>query len=170
MSIFNKKDYDNSNGIQSSIFGPPSWFVLHVTSFNYPVKPTKDDKAHYKTWLLSYRYTLPCLYCRQNFVTNLKSAGFCDNVFKNRDTFSRFIYKLHNCVNKMLGKTIKISYIEVRDRYENFRSRCGKDDINKKAKEKSCSTSLHGKKSKCIINIVPKSSKKNNFKVDPKCL
>ena len=121
MSIFEKRDYESSNGMQSSIFGPPLWFSLHITSFNYPVKPTAEDKINYKTWLLSHRYTLPCGYCRKNFDNNIKKAGFNDSCMKNRETFSKFIYKLHNCINKMLGKNIEISYEEVRDRYENFR-------------------------------------------------
>ena len=183
MSIFSKKDYESSNGIQSSVFGPATWFVLHITSFNYPVKPTKEDKEHYKAWLLSFQYTLPCGYCRKNFSNNLKMAGFNDACMKNREAFSKFIYKLHNCVNKMLGKNIKISYEEVRDRYENFRSRCSEEEILEeqkkkqssqptyagKKKEKGCVGSLHGKKSKCLIQIVPKTSKKIGFKVDKQC-
>ena len=43
---------------------------------------------------------------------------------KSRDTFSRYIYKLHETVNKLLGKKSGLSYCDVRERYEHFRSRC----------------------------------------------
>ena len=44
---------------------------------------------------------------------------------KNRDTFSRYIYNLHELVNKMLKKKSGLTYADVRKRYEHFRARCG---------------------------------------------
>lgn len=176
-SIFTQKDFNSSNGMSTSIFGPLIWQTLHIISFNYPVKPTDMDKKHYKEWLLSYEHTLPCIYCRMNFQKNLQKTKFNDSVFTNRDTFSRFIYKLHNCVNTMLGKKVNITYEEVRDRYEHFRSRCNevertkemKEKEKKIKKEKTCDVSLHGTKSKTIIRVVPKTSKLSGFKMDKKC-
>ena len=77
----------------------------------------------------------------------------------------------------MLGKHIKISYDEVRDRYEHFRSRCSesekKSDIikqqTKSKRERGCNDSLYGSKSKCVIHIVPKNSKAVGFKMNAKC-
>lgn len=177
MSIFTDKDFNSSNGMQTSIFGPSIWFNLHLISFNYPINPTEDDKNYYTTFLMSFKHVLPCVYCRNNFENNLKRAKFNSGVMANRDTFSRFIYRLHNCVNEMLGKNIRISYEEVRDRYEHFRSRCNEQEhrieiLNKQnllKKEKKCEGSLYGSKSKCIIQIVPKHSTKDTFKMDSKC-
>jgi hypothetical protein len=107
----------------------------------------------------------------------MQMAGFNPSVMTNRDTFSRFIYRLHNCINDMLGKKIKIPYEEVRDRYEHFRARCNEKEKKSEIllqqlyekKEKGCSDSLYGTKSKSIIRVVPKSSKIENFKINPKC-
>lgn len=177
MSIFTQKDYDSNNGMQSSIFGPPIWHSLHMISFNYPTEPTELDKINYTNFLLAYEHVLPCVYCRTNFKSNLKKANFNPGVMKNRDTFSRFIYRLHNSVNEMLGKTIQISYDEVRERYEHFRARCDeKESIQKileaqkkNKKEKGCDNSLYGSKSKCVLRIVPKTSKMETFTMDRKC-
>jgi hypothetical protein len=177
MSIFTDRDFNSGNGMQSSIFGPNLWFNLHLISFNYPVNPTDADKKHYKDFLLNWEFTLPCVYCRTNFKKNLEMAGFCDDVMSNRYTFSYFIYDLHNCVNDMLGKNIKISYEEVRNKFENFRSRCSEKErtielkqIEKKVKkEKGCNSSLYGTKSKSIIKIVPLTSKISSLTIDPKC-
>ena len=117
MSIYSNSNYNSNNGMQTSMFGP-IWFALHMISFNYPVNPTKADKINYMTYINSYKYVLPCIYCRNNFDENLKKAKFGIDVMKNRYTFSKFVYNLHNIVNKMLKKDIKISYNEVRDRYE----------------------------------------------------
>ena len=94
---------------------------------------------------------------------------------KNRESFSRYIYNLHELVNKMLNKKSDLTYNDVRERYEHFRSRCllpvipiPIKKINKK--EKGCTEPLYGKKSKCIINIVPKDKKMESFVMDPKCV
>lgn len=175
-SIFKDTDYNNSNGMQTSIWGPNLWFVLHTISFNYPVKPTNIEKKHYENFIMSLQHVLPCIYCRDNFKANLAKVKFSPSVMRNRSTFSKFIYDLHNCVNIMLNKTEYITYEEVRDRYENFRSRCSREEVDKVAKiqfknikEKECSESLYGKKSKTIIQIVPKTSKKKGFVLNSKC-
>lgn len=173
MSIYTKKDYNSNNGMQTSLFGP-IWFTLHLISFNYPVNPTQQDKVNYMNFIKSFKYTLPCVYCRNNLESNLKKINFNMNSMKNRETFSRSIYDLHNCVNKMLNKKIKISYNEVRDRYESFRSRCDETQLNKDVKfiqvkynknnkEKKCENSLYGVKGKAVIEIIPKKSKKKTF-------
>ena len=75
----------------------------------------------------------------------------------------------------MLGKKSGLTYSAVRDRYEHFRARCLKNEKEKKEikggniLEKGCVDSLYGKKSKCVLHIVPKESKIKSFKMDPKC-
>ena len=130
--VFTKTDYESNNGMSTSVFGPPIWFSLHMMSFNYPVNPTDIDKANYREYLLALGKVLPCSHCRNNFSNNLKSAGFNKGVFKDRDTFSKFVYKLHNVVNDRLGSKTKISYNDVRDRFEHFRSRCPDKNIKKR--------------------------------------
>ena len=94
---------------------------------------------------------------------------------RNRETFSKFIYKLHETVNKMLGKKSGLSYCDVRERYEHFRARCVDNPkmarINKtRKKEKGCTEPLYGKKSKCVIKIVPKDDRVKSFQMDKKCI
>ena len=98
---------------------------------------------------------------------------------KNRGTFSRYIYELHELVNKMLGKKSNLSYCDVRERYEHFRSRCTEEkpkifkfkrSQTRRKKEKGCTEPLYGKKSKCVINIVPQEDKIATFQMDKKCV
>ena len=175
--IYNKKDYKSGDGMLTSVWGPSLWHYLHVISFNYPNKPTILQKCKYKQLLLNLQYTLPCKYCRINLVNNFKKYPLDDKVFENRNNFSRYIYNLHECINKMLGKSSNLTYCEVRDRYEHFRSRCTIDKPklfnfkkDKSKKEKGCVTPMYGKKSKCVINIVPQEKKCKTFKIDKKCL
>jgi hypothetical protein len=180
--VFNKKEYGSGDGMLTSVWGPGLWHYLHVISFNYPINPTKIQKNKYKQMLLNLQSTLPCKYCRVNLKNNFKKFSLKDEIFENRNNFSRYVYNLHELINKMLGKKSNLTYCDVRDRYEQFRSRCVldkpkifkyKSDFNKTKKtkeENGCTTPLYGKKSKCVINIVPQEKKCKTFKIDKKCL
>jgi hypothetical protein len=177
--LFNKKDYLSGDGMLTSVWGPSMWHYLHIISFNYPNNPTKILKQKYKQFLLNLQYTLPCKYCRINLKNNFKKFPLKYEIFENRDKFSRYIFNLHELINKMLGKKSNLSYCDVRERYEQFRSRCVldkptifkyKNNFNKTKKEKGCTTPLYGKKSKCVINIVPQETKCKTFNIDKQCL
>ena len=76
---------------------------------------------------------------------------------------------MHEIINKKLGKVSGLTYEQVRDRFEHFRSRCISEPKNMVI-EKGCTEPLYGVKSKCIINIVPKDKKIESFVMDPKCV
>jgi hypothetical protein len=89
---------------------------------------------------------------------------------KNRNTFSRYVYNLHEVVNKMLCKKSNLTYEEVRERYEHFRSRCSTKK-HKRAPEKGCTEPIYSKqKSKCVLRIVPDSEKCETLEIDKTCL
>ena len=129
--VFQEQDFNSSDGMLTYVWGPSLWHFLHTMSFNYPVKPTKEDKVNYMNFIKSLQNILPCKYCRINLKKNLKDAKFSVKKMKDRNTFSQYIYDLHNHINKMLGKKNTVSYEEVRIRYENFRSRCSTKKNNK---------------------------------------
>ena len=180
--VYTKKDFKSGDGMLTSVWGPSLWHTLHTISFNYPVKPTKKDKDNYKRFILSLKHVLPCKYCRLNFVKNLKDVPLNDKALKNRANFSRWMYNMHEHINKMLGKKSGLKYCDVRERYEHFRARCTKDietvkvveiipkNKTRKKKEKGCVEPLFGKKSKCVIKIVPKDTKTPTFQMDKKCI
>ena len=93
---------------------------------------------------------------------------------KNRNTFSKYIYDLHELINKMLKKKSNLSYEDVRERYEHFRARCNKGKVIRtikttKKSEKGCVDPLYGVKSKCILHIVPQQTKCETFQMNKKC-
>ena len=166
--VFTDDDYNSGDGMMTSIWGPPMWFILHTISFNYPIEPTKEQKKKYYIFYANLKNILPCKYCRDNLVNNLKKMPLTMDVFESRHTLSKYVYELHECVNTMLGKESGLSYEDVRERYEHFRSRClTKPSI--KGIENGCTEPKYGVKSKCILNIVPKDSRKSSIKIDPRC-
>ena len=187
---YSRQDYKSGDGMLTSVWGPSLWHSLHTISFNYPVEPSDKQKKKYREFMLSLEHVLPCKYCRINYKKNLKALPLTMKEMESRDTFSLWVYKLHEHVNEMLKKKSGLSYDDVRDRYEHFRARCTDKSAKKKAtvkyikvdfktrkrmkkkqckirkktrkyrkKEKGCTTPYYGKKSKCVIKIVPKESK-----------
>jgi len=178
--VFKKGDYYSGDGFVTKIWGPAIWHFLHTISFNYPVNPTEEDKKNYRDFILSLQHVLPCKYCRINLKTNFRQMPLKISSMKNRETFSRYIYELHELVNKMLDKKSGLSYCDVRERYEHFRSRCTEENpklfqysklkTKKNKKEKGCTEPLYGKKSKCIIKIVPQDVRGESIQIDKKCI
>jgi hypothetical protein len=184
--IYNKDDFNSSDGMLTSVWGPSMWHYLHTMSFNYPVNPTKKDKISYKNFILNLKNVLPCKWCRINLNNNLKQLPLTNKDMENRHNFSLYVYKLHELINDMLGKKSGLSFEDVRERYEHFRAHCTieldkktiinlsnkiKSNKNKtKKKEKGCTKPLYGKKSKCIIKIVPQEQKCETFQIDKLCI
>ena len=183
VKIYKKSEYNSGDGMLTTVWGPSLWHFLHTMSFNYPVEPTQEEKTQYRNYILSLRHILPCKYCRTNLKTNFKQLPITMDTMKNRDTFSRYVYDLHEHINKMLHKKSNLTFCEVRERYEHFRARCtseqkpilfkydpGEKVTPKSDMEKGCTEPLYGKKSKCIIKIVPQEMKEETFQMDEECI
>jgi hypothetical protein len=180
---FTSEDYESDNGMMTSIWGPATWHFLHTISFNYPTKPSQEQKQQYRDFVLSLRNVLPCGKCRKNLAKNFQKLPLTMAAMESRDTFSRYMYNLHKTVNTMLGKTTPMTYEYVRDMYEHFRARCagtsglkhrsggGGGSGTKKAgvsSEKGCVIPYYGKKQKCILQIVPFEKRCKTFRIHGK--
>lgn len=197
--VFRSDDYKSDNGFLTSVWGPSLWFTLHIISLNYPTDPTAEDKRQYKKFFDSLQHVLPCGICRQNLCSNLSCTGYGPHVFDSRTTLARFVHKLHQCVNKMLGKKYTVPFEEMRDTYENFRARCNLASNSKSAtcrrlrereqrkannnnntrrtrrrtraaKEGGCTDPITGIKSKCTLQIVPIDRCVDSLNIDAQCL
>lgn len=171
--IYTQEDFDSGDGMLTAVWGPAMWHYLHTMSFNYPVNPSHSDKMHYMNFVKSLVHVLPCKYCRMNLKKNLKKMPITIGTMKSRDTFSKYIYDLHEYINTMLKKKSGLTYEEVRERYEHFRARCvinPKEVESKVEISKGCTEPLFGTKSKCLIRIVPIDEKKPTFEVNKLCI
>jgi hypothetical protein len=187
-TVYSEDDYHSNDGMLTGVWGPAMWHYLHTMSFNYPVHPTKENKEHYRDFVLNLQNVLPCGKCRKNLVKNFKKLPLKIDHMESRKTFSKYIYDLHEVVNKMLGKKSGLTFEMVRERYEHFRARCAKSNkklrkkLNKTLrkvkfakkltfiKEKGCTVPLYGEKSKCILKIVPDDTKCDTLEIDNRCL
>lgn len=176
--VFTRKHYSSNDGMLTTVWGPSTWHLLHTMSFNYPIAPSCDEKRHYRDFVLQLQYVLPCGKCRKNLKKNFKKLPLLWKHMENRAAFSLYIYKFHELINKMLGKKSGLSYADVRERYEHFRSRCAKslEELKREHEEaldrgeKGCTEPLYGEKSKCILKIVPQNHSDETFSIDDKCI
>ena len=51
---FTRKDYNSKDGMLTRVWGPSMWHILHTISFNYPLKPTHQDKINYRKFILQF--------------------------------------------------------------------------------------------------------------------
>jgi len=174
--VFTKKNYNSGDGMLTSVWGPSMWHYLHTMSFNYPIEPTEKQKKCYRQFIVNLCHTLPCGHCRKNLTNNLKAYPLTDDCLKNREAFSRYIFGLHETVNKMLGKKSGLTYCQIRERYEHFRARCTEENgkifkfRKTKKRERGCTEPMYGQKAKGVIKIVPQEKKCDTLQIDSKCL
>jgi hypothetical protein len=178
ISTYSQKDYESNDGMLTTVWGPSMWHYLHTMSFNYPVKPSCVEKERYRNFVLSLKYVLPCGKCRKNLCNNFQKLPLKMSHMSSRATFSKYIYDLHELINTMLNKKSGLTYDQIKERYEHFRSRCTKSIKNvtkkkktmEKNKENGCTEPLYGEKSKGVLRIVPQSEKCESLEVDEKCI
>lgn len=174
--IFTEENYNSNDGFLTRIWGAPAWHFLHTISFNYPNHPTIQQKQQYRHFILNLKNVLPCGKCRENLIKNFKKLPLTMSSMKNRYTFSHYVYQLHELINKMLCKKSGLTYQDVKERYEHFRARCktqkknDKKNTLKSKKHSGCIVPLYGKKSKCVLKIIPDDEKCESLEIDKSCL
>ncbi|MCJ7637424.1 MAG: Erv1/Alr family FAD-linked sulfhydryl oxidase [Nitrososphaeraceae archaeon] len=95
-----------------NIWGQKFWFMMHVTSFEYPLKPNKSDKKHYKNFYEDLKYVLPCEECRHNYSKHIREEPLSSRVLKSRKNLFLWTVKIHNKVNKATGaKNVDPAYV-----------------------------------------------------------
>ena len=121
------------SGLLTKIWGPHMWVTLHSITFCYPLQPTEEDKIKYKKFFQIVGDMLPCFHCRESYNDFIKCGitRLDDDVFENRESLTKWLYYLHEAVNKKLGVDYGVSYEDVVIRYESYRASCNKDNNDK---------------------------------------
>jgi len=99
-----------------TFWGPHGWIFLHSITFNYPTEPNGHDKQVHIDFFNSLQHVLPCEKCAHHYSQHISKYPVEDAV-KDRDTFIRWLIKIHNLVNESLGKRTW-TYEEVIDDYK----------------------------------------------------
>lgn len=115
----------SNNGLVTKIWGPPSWKFLHCVTYGYPVEPTPEQKKDYKQYFELIAKILPCGACRDSYNKFIHEGDtkLNDTVMNNRNSLTKWFYKLHQKVNKKLNIDYGSTYKNVTQRYEGYRAK-----------------------------------------------
>lgn len=127
----------DENGLITKIWGPHAWMTLHSIAYCYPLHPTEKDRNTYYNFFHSVGDVLPCFFCRKSYKEFIQSGNtkLDHNVLQDRETLTKWLYYVHEAVNKKLGIDYGVSYEDVSNRYNSYRAVCTEAEIKKKLKE-----------------------------------
>lgn len=145
-----------TNGFMTKVWGPPMWMIMHMITLNYTEKKKKETKKFFE----SLTGVLPCKKCRSNYTKIIRNGPLklTDAVFKNRNTLSLWLFKVHNQVQKDIFKNTsslknkpeytnsQSDYQKAMKKYERFRAKC-------KVKDHGCITPAKGASLRSEIHI-----------------
>lgn len=158
--------------LQTNVWGPPQWLILHLLALTYPNSPSQDDRLKYAQRIRSTLETLPCSICQRNVAKNVAHLGLgtpevlpttealaASPYFESSDTLFYFTFRLHNEVNAMLKKPIvpESQYTRIRHQYQLAYAKSS-SCADPTAGEAGCTTPADGYKP-CMtrIALVPRS-------------
>lgn len=84
--------------MDTRFWGPSGWRLLHSITFAY--NPTLDKKS-IEQLFRTLPFVLPCKFCRASLQTYME-ADPLEPALESRDTLTRWLWRIHNCVNAKL--------------------------------------------------------------------
>ena len=88
-----------------SVWGPPFWFSLHISSLYYPEEASPIVRERMKNRILAIPYEIPCSLCRPHASSYIeKNREKLDEIVSGRDGLFKFYVDFHNEVNARYGK------------------------------------------------------------------
>ena len=97
-------------------YGSSIWNTLHYISFGYPDNPSDQDKKNIKNFFISLSYVFPCKKCEKSYQEYLY---FNDDVLKNKNNLTYWLYELHKKINRKIGIYYDISFDDLKNKFIN---------------------------------------------------
>jgi len=86
-----------------AVWGPIFWMTIHIVALGYSDTPSYSEKRAVKEFYEGLQFLIPCPKCKEHYRENLKIHPVTPSLDNRRDLF-RWTVKMHNMVNKQLGK------------------------------------------------------------------
>ena len=125
------------------IWGPGAWTLLHSVTFNYPEKPTQQDKNEFSDFFYALANVLPCSVCQDHLKKHLNNLPI-KFYLESKETLTKWLFEIHNLVNQDTKKKT-ITYKQFKQIYKNIYS---------KSKESITYYKQKNKKQKIIIYLL----------------
>lgn len=105
-----------------TVWGPHMWFGIHSIALGYPDAPSSRDRDNYRAFFNNLDQVLPCQTCADHYKQYVISNSLKDEDMASADALFAWTVRLHNAVNKRLGKK-EISVAEARSEMSSVNSR-----------------------------------------------
>lgn len=92
--------------MKPDIWGSFMWYTIHFIALDYSSNPSASEKIDYKYYFQNLHKVIPCYKCAQHYIEHLREIPLTDDILKNNKSLFNWTVKLHNIVNKMVGKKI----------------------------------------------------------------
>lgn len=89
--------------MDTSLWGPSLWRVMHVVALNYPAHPTQKQVDAHRTFFEVLQHIIPCGTCATNYAKHIKQVPL-EASLENGSKLFDWTVAMHNLVNKELGK------------------------------------------------------------------
>ena len=102
------------------VWGPYFWHTMHFVAEGYPENPTYKNKIEYTQFYKSIIKVLPCKSCSRNFKRHAKKYDI-KNYLKSRKRLMKWVYLVHNEVNKELKKRTVYKWSNVWNKHKKIK-------------------------------------------------
>ena len=105
--------------LDSKVWGPYYWFVLHTIALSYPLKPNEVTKRKYYEFIQNLPIFLPNPDIGDNFsklLNNYPVTPYLDS----RSSFIKWMHFIHNKINKDLDKPQMLYSDAIINYYKNY--------------------------------------------------
>ena len=86
-----------------AVWGPIFWMTIHIVALGYSDNPSYSEKRAAKEFYEGLQFLIPCPKCKEHYRDNLKIHPITPSLDNRKDLF-KWTVKMHNLVNKQLGK------------------------------------------------------------------
>lgn len=123
--------------LDPKIWGPPYWFFLHTIALNYPLKPNETVIKKYYDFIQNLPIFIP-IENIGNYFSNLLDKYPVTPYLDSRESFIKWIYFIHNEVNKELGYEQLTLAESLEKYYKNYECLHKKSNENKIRLQQYC--------------------------------
>ena len=116
--------------LDPKVWGPHYWFVLHTITLTYPVNPNETVKKKYYDLIENLPLFLP-IQNMGNYFSELLDEYPVTPYLDSRESFIKWMYFIHNQVNKKLGYEELTLREALENYYNNYKSLENKNNFNK---------------------------------------
>ena len=88
--------------LNPKVWGPHYWFVLHTIALTYPLKPNETVKKKYYDFIENLPIFIP-IENIGNYFSELLDKYPVTPYLDSRESFIKWVYFIHNTINKSLG-------------------------------------------------------------------